>query len=193
LWRRRLFPGFLECWRASPTLYSISEGKPNDGGYVYSSAKETTGDLVTPVFVEYNFFSLQANEVAYDPKNSTIKASGDVVAVDESGATKRADSMTFKLENGQAIPLRQGGDRPPIRRFTLQPRGKYFSWWGKSEMGIWTKPLARRTLARVRASIEVLVSLLGSVGGIGENLSQMLVAVQSFASVLLAERAGFTP
>ncbi len=80
--------------------------RPNDGGYVYNSVKETTGDVVTPVFVEYNFFSLQANEVAYDAKNSTIKASGNVVVVDESSSTKRADSMTFKLENGRAMPLR---------------------------------------------------------------------------------------
>jgi hypothetical protein len=34
-------------------------------------------------------------------KTRTIKASGDVVVVDESGATQPSDSQSFKMENGR--------------------------------------------------------------------------------------------
>jgi hypothetical protein len=72
--------------------------------YVYSGERLTAGDLLTPVFVEYNFFSLQADEVVYDVKSRTIKANGNVSIEDDSGK-RRANSMTFRMENGQATPL----------------------------------------------------------------------------------------
>ena len=72
--------------------------------YTYTCEKMPNED---PVFVAYNLFSLQADEVFYDAKSRTIKADGNVVAIDESGATQRANSMTYKFENGQATPLRQ--------------------------------------------------------------------------------------
>ncbi len=72
--------------------------------YIYTCGKMPNED---PVFVAYNLFSLQADEVFYDAKNRTIKADGNVVSIDESGATQRANSMTYKLENGQATPLSQ--------------------------------------------------------------------------------------
>jgi hypothetical protein len=77
-----------------------------DGRYVYSGGKLTNGDLLTPVFVDYNLLSLQADEVIYDIKGQTIKASGNVVVTDESGPTRRADSLSLRIENGRATPLR---------------------------------------------------------------------------------------
>jgi hypothetical protein len=71
--------------------------------YTYTGEKTPNED---PVFVAYNLFSLRADEVVYVVTSRTIKASGNVVAIDESGATQRADTMSFKLENGQATPLR---------------------------------------------------------------------------------------
>jgi lipopolysaccharide assembly outer membrane protein LptD (OstA) len=58
-----------------------------------------------PVCVAYNLFSLEADNVTYDAKNKTIKATGDVVVVNESGVTQPADSTTFKIENGHAMPI----------------------------------------------------------------------------------------
>jgi hypothetical protein len=70
-------------------------------GYVYS-----VGRGQTPVFVEYNLFALHADQVVYDTKNQTIRATGNVVVLDESGRDKtRADSMTFRIANGQVSPL----------------------------------------------------------------------------------------
>lgn len=70
-------------------------------GYVYSVARGQT-----PVFVEYNLFALHADQVVYDTKNQTIRATGNVVVLDESGHDKtRADSMTFRIANGQVSPL----------------------------------------------------------------------------------------
>jgi hypothetical protein len=72
-----------------------------DQGYVYG-----VGGGGTPVFVEYNLFALHASQVVYDTKSQTIKASGNVVVLDESGYDKtRADSMTFRIANGQISPL----------------------------------------------------------------------------------------
>ena len=71
--------------------------------YDYKGDKTKYGD---PVFVAYNLFSLQADRVIYDMKERTIKASGNVVAANESGATQRADSMIFKIENGKVALLR---------------------------------------------------------------------------------------
>jgi Carboxypeptidase regulatory-like domain len=59
-----------------------------------------------PVVVAYNLFSLRADQVTYDAKSRTIKAIGNVVAVDESGMTQRVDAMNVKFENGQATALR---------------------------------------------------------------------------------------
>jgi Carboxypeptidase regulatory-like domain len=90
----------------SLALYiQFQKRRATDGGYVYSGDKLTTGDSLTPVFVEYNLLSLRADEIIYDMKERTIKANGNVVATDESGATRRADSLTFRIENGQATPL----------------------------------------------------------------------------------------
>ncbi len=77
--------------------------KATGDGYAYGDGNRTS--VETPVFVEYNLFSLQADRVIYDSKAQTIKASGDVVVIDESGATQHADSLTFKLDNGKSTHL----------------------------------------------------------------------------------------
>lgn len=76
-----------------------------DAEYAYSSYREPKGDLLTPVFVEYNFSSLQANEAVYDLSTHVLKASGNVVVTDESGATTHSDFASFKIENGHFTPL----------------------------------------------------------------------------------------
>jgi hypothetical protein len=78
--------------------------KATDAGYVYGSANP--GGAEMPVLVEYNLFSLQADQVIYDSKARTIEASGDVIVTEESGAAQHADSLTFKMENGRATPVR---------------------------------------------------------------------------------------
>jgi hypothetical protein len=37
--------------------------------------------------------------------NRTLRANGKVVVVKEKGESQRADSITFGIENGEAIPL----------------------------------------------------------------------------------------
>ena len=54
---------------AAPTLYT----------------GERTRQYQTPVFVAYNLFSLQADKVTYDAQKRTIEATGNVIAVSESG------------------------------------------------------------------------------------------------------------
>jgi lipopolysaccharide assembly outer membrane protein LptD (OstA) len=73
-----------------------------DGTYTYEDEKLPYED---PVFVAYNLFSLQADHVVYNVKFRTVEAIGNVVVVSESGAAQRAESMTLRIKNGQAIPL----------------------------------------------------------------------------------------
>jgi hypothetical protein len=47
--------------------------------------------------------SVSYGQVLYDPGTKTLKANGDVVIEDETGE-HRADSETFKLQDGGAIP-----------------------------------------------------------------------------------------
>lgn len=81
--------------------------KATNDGYVYGGARVSAFDFDMPVLVEYDLFSLQATQVIYDAKTRTIRANGDVVVVDELGATQHAASLTFKLDNGKATPLPQ--------------------------------------------------------------------------------------
>jgi hypothetical protein len=62
------------------------------------------GDEI-PVFVAYNLFTLRAKRVVYDVQSRTLEATGNVVAAKADGATEHADSMTFRIENGEAIPI----------------------------------------------------------------------------------------
>jgi hypothetical protein len=74
-----------------------------DHGCLYTSSKIAEPDV--PVIVAYNLFSLEANAVVYDAQNRTLTASGKVVMADGSGKIRHADSIAFKIEDGQAIPL----------------------------------------------------------------------------------------
>ena len=94
----------MENGATLPLYIQFAKRTHSDGGYIYSGDKLAAGDLLTPVFVEYNFFSLQADEVIYDVKNRTIKANGNVSIEDDAGK-RRAKSITFRMENGQATPL----------------------------------------------------------------------------------------
>jgi len=70
--------------------------------YIYSIDRSAQPDV--PVSVAYNLFSLAANKVVYDANNATIEASGNVVVSNASGVTRRTQSITFKIEDGRAIP-----------------------------------------------------------------------------------------
>ncbi len=70
--------------------------------FTYTSQKS----LAPQIFVAYNLFSLLADNVVYDASHQTLEASGHVVVVKEAAETDRADSMSFRFSNGQAIPLR---------------------------------------------------------------------------------------
>lgn len=77
-------------------------------GSRHRSASENTYSSyihLGPVFVAYNLFSLEADKVVYDMKDRTIAASGNVVVSDGSGTTHHADSLGFRIEDGQVIPL----------------------------------------------------------------------------------------
>jgi hypothetical protein len=78
---------------------------PTDQVDDYRGAQLAT-NAYTPVLVEYNLFTLTAECVAYDKKNQTIAASGNVVASNEFGETQYGASMSFKIRDGQAFPIR---------------------------------------------------------------------------------------
>jgi Carboxypeptidase regulatory-like domain len=102
--REELIP--IPSGNGLPLQLSIRYGSRTPIGGTYSYTGEKTGQYQTPVFVAYNLFSLQADKVTYDVQKRTIEASGNVIAVNESGATQRANSMAFKIENGQVVLLR---------------------------------------------------------------------------------------
>ena len=73
-----------------------------DYSYAYTGHDDPPYD--DPVFVAYNLFSLQANTVLYEMESRRLEARGNVVVEDESGK-RSAVSMTFKIENGRAVPI----------------------------------------------------------------------------------------
>jgi lipopolysaccharide export system protein LptA len=87
----------------APFQLFIAYGSRATSGSVYSYAGEKTPNA-TAVFATYNLFSLQADKIIYDDKNRMIEASGNVVVVNEPGTVQRADAITFKIADGQAIP-----------------------------------------------------------------------------------------
>lgn len=76
-----------------------------DRGYVYTGDQITTHSYA-PARVEYNLFTLEAEQILYDVEHQQLEASGHVVVVDESGNSHNANSMIFKFENGHAIQAR---------------------------------------------------------------------------------------
>jgi hypothetical protein len=89
-----------------PFQVSILYGSRTPVGSTYTYLGEKTPEYAAPVFVAYNLFSLQADKIIYDVENRTIEASGNVVSVNELGTTHHADSMVFKVEDGQVALLR---------------------------------------------------------------------------------------
>jgi hypothetical protein len=86
-----------------------------DQGYGYSGDRHPER---IPVFVAYNLFALEADGVSYDRKNGTITAVGNVVTEDGSGKMQHFDSFVFRIEDGQAIPLKAPANQtggPPLR------------------------------------------------------------------------------
>jgi len=115
-----VFPLPSEDGAAFQLLIRFGTRKPIDSGYVYSAGVDFSvlpepsyvyrsghapPTLGPPVFVAYNLFTLRADHVTYDEKGQTLHANGKVVVVNEKGEKQRADSMTFRLENGEATPL----------------------------------------------------------------------------------------
>jgi hypothetical protein len=82
----------------------------SEANYAYDS--ESSATFETLVLVEYNLFTLQALHVVYDGKHRRLEATGAVSVVDESGKTRRADSMIFKIENGRTTPLNNHPSTP---------------------------------------------------------------------------------
>jgi hypothetical protein len=114
------FPLPSEDGAAFQLLIRYGTRNPIDSGYVYSAPVDFSvipepsyvyrsgrnpPTLGPPVFVAYNLFTLRADHVTYDEKNQTLHANGQVVVVNEKGETQRADSMTFRIENGEANPV----------------------------------------------------------------------------------------
>lgn len=56
----------------------------------------------------YNLLSIEADRVAYHPSEKILEASGNVLMQDQSGEHK-ADSVSFKIQDGLAIPLKRDG------------------------------------------------------------------------------------
>jgi len=81
-------------------LIQYSTRRRSDGENTYVGY-----DARGPVLVAYNLFTLTADKAVYDVKNRTIVATGNVVTADGSGKTQHADSMRFRIENGETVPL----------------------------------------------------------------------------------------
>jgi hypothetical protein len=79
------------------------ERRPNLNGHIYGNDRTATPGI--RVVVAYNLFSLEANLVDYKTTTQTILATGDVMIEDGSGASRRATSASFRLQDGEAIPL----------------------------------------------------------------------------------------
>ncbi len=112
------FPVHSEDGVPFEVLIQFGRREPSEHGYIYSAAWKLSVEppyinrsdsnspgLGTQVFAAYNLFTLRADHVIYDVQTRTLQATGKVVATNADGETQRADSMTFKIENGQATPL----------------------------------------------------------------------------------------
>jgi hypothetical protein len=78
--------------------------RPNDARFEYS-CRWNPRDSKGCVFVAYNLFTLLADHVVYDSRARTLLATGNVVLERTDGTKQNADSMTFHLENGEAVPM----------------------------------------------------------------------------------------
>jgi hypothetical protein len=76
----------------------------SDHGYDYGS-RNIPGAGRIPVTIAYNLFTIRANQVTYDTKSHTLKATGDVIVERADGPTRKVESAIFGFENGEAIVL----------------------------------------------------------------------------------------
>lgn len=78
--------------------------RPTDRGYTYNTGAHLPGSQ-SAVFVAYNLFTLQTDHVVFDVQGRTLEATGNVVVSNADGTTRRAESLSFKVENGEATPM----------------------------------------------------------------------------------------
>ncbi len=93
--------------------------QPSDRGYLYTNNKIAEPDV--PVLVAYNLFSLEANTIVYDVKARTIAATGNVLTANGSDKMQHFDSIGFRIEDGQVIPL-QGSETQVLYIDTVDPK-----------------------------------------------------------------------
>ncbi len=75
--------------------------QPSGGGYVYHGRHRG----LIPVFVAYNLFTLEADQVTYDASTHMLEATGNVVWTDESGIENRAELARFKIDGGRIFAI----------------------------------------------------------------------------------------
>lgn len=100
--REEFLPAALEDGAPFQVYVRYGNRTAANGTYTYTTQKYPG----YPVFVAYNLFSLLADNVVYDAAHRTLEASGHVIVIGETAETQRADSMSFKVANGQAVRLR---------------------------------------------------------------------------------------
>jgi len=88
-----------------PLELSIRYGTRSQNGNIYSFLGEKNRWYQTPVFVDYNLFSLRADSVSYDAQKHMIEATGNVIAASGSGTEQHSDTLTVELEDGEATLL----------------------------------------------------------------------------------------
>jgi hypothetical protein len=76
----------------------------DDEGISYNARAVWPG-IQTPVFVAWNLLTIRADHVVLNVEARNLRATGDVVIVNGVGNAQRADSITFKIENGQATRI----------------------------------------------------------------------------------------
>ena len=96
------FPAPSEASEPFEVSIDYPTRRPSGSGYVYGGDRANS---LGQVSIAYNLFSLEADKVIYDVKNRTIAATGNVVVADGSGTKRHADSLGFRIEDGQVIPL----------------------------------------------------------------------------------------
>jgi hypothetical protein len=84
-------------------VYDGTLNPSTEPSYVYRSGWNPSSSET--VFVAYNLFTLRAEHVVYDMQARTLQATGNVVMTNAYGVSRYADSLRFKIENGDATPL----------------------------------------------------------------------------------------
>jgi hypothetical protein len=88
-----------------PLALFVRYGTRSENEAVRSFIGEADRFREAPVFVDYNLFSLHSDKVTYDLRNHVVEGIGHAVAVDGLGTERHGDTLTFKLEDGEAAVL----------------------------------------------------------------------------------------